>query len=210
MRPQDRPHPAFRVPPWDQPTGVVRKPLPAHQSTNARGVLSYPDRAQQPGPIRPYRPPPSRDQHYMAVSDNPHKRNEPSRNISNASTRFSNGSDTSIEEEAAPALPKLRSPFQGGAVRYPSVPVSAAESPTRHPIVAELPSRSDSLANRRLGKQRAREIADRLPDERQTPPRRKSAKYQILVSPGRYGIDNSGSPSSTRFPVKLPSPDPHW
>lgn len=210
LRPQGQLHPAFRVPSWEQPTGVVRKPLAAHQSIGARGAMPYSEPTQQRGPFQPYRPPTSRDLNHRGADDNSQSHNQPSRHISNASTRFSNGSDTSIEEEAAPAPLKLRSPFQGGAVRYPSVPVSAAESPTRHPNVAELPTRSDSLANRRLGKQKAQEIVDRLPDERQPPSRRKSAKYQILVSPGRHGIGPSGSPASTRFPVKTPPMDPRW
>jgi len=209
---QNHLHPAFRVPSWDQPTGVVRKPLPAHQSMSARGVWPSSEEPRHPYLQRPYHPPSAGGHRYMAPTNDAHQRNKPSRNISNASTRFSNGSDTSIEDEPAPAPLKLRSPFQGGRVRYPSVPVSAAESPTSRPNVAELPSRSDSLANRRLGKQKAREITDRLQDQRQPSEEspRKSAKYQILVSPGRYGIENSNSPSSVRHVKRTPPMDPHW
>jgi len=168
-RQQNQLHPAFRVrvPSWDQPTGVIRKPLPTHQSMNARGVWPSSEQTQEPSVPRSYPLRPAGNQRSMAAIDNSHRRNNPSRNKSNASTRFSNGSDTSFEEDAAPPPLVLRSPFQGGRVRYPSVPLSAAESPTRRPNVSELPARLDSLAKRRLGKQRAREIVNRLQDQRQ-------------------------------------------
>ena len=211
-RPQNQLYPAFRVPSWEQHTGVVRKPLPAHQSTGGRAVWP-PAEAPRPSYHLPSHPPSNADGHrYTAYSCSAHKRNEPFRNTSNASTRFSNGSDTSIEEEPMPPTPKLRSPFK---VKYPSVPVSAAESPTRRPKTAELPSGSEALANRRLGIQKAREIADRLEDP-QTPSDggpsspRKSAKYQTVVSPDHYGIRDPVSPSSIRYVRRSPPMDPHW
>lgn len=206
---------------WSAPNGVVRKPVPALQSPSARGLRPAPSRTQQPSLPRPYPPPPPIEQHYLAAIERSDSRKDPRRKQSNSSsklTRFSNGSETSFEdadeeEDEAPTTrkylspvaesPALRSPVRGG-ISYPSVPVSAAESPTQMPERArarpELPNRSDSLLTKRLGEQKAREIAERLQG---THPGlnadvRNTAKWKILVSPGLNNLESSGSPQSAR------------
>ena len=206
---------------WVAPNCVNRKPVPALQSPSARGLRPAPSRTQQPSLPRPYPPPPPIEQHYLAAIERSDSRKNPRRKQSNSSsklTRFSNGSETSFEdadedEDEAPTTrkylspvaesPALRSPTRGG-ISYPSVPISAAESPTQIPERAlarpELPTRSDSLLTKRLGEQKAREIAGRLQG---THPGvnedvRNTAKWKILVSPGLNNLESSGSPQSAR------------
>lgn len=188
---------------WITPNGVVRKPVPALQSPSARGLRPAPSRTQQPNLLRPYPPPPPIEQHYLAAIERSHSRQDPRRKQSNSSsklTRFSNGSETSFEdadEDEVPAarkflspvaeFPALRSPPPSG-ITYPSIPISAAESPTRTPAKRaparpEVPLRSDSLLTKRLGEEKAREI---------------------LVSPGLSNLESSGSPQSARNNGRTP------
>ena len=211
---------------WRTPNEVVRKPVPALQSPSARGLRPAPSRTQQPSLPRSYPPPPPIEQHYLAAIERSHSRKDPRRKQSTSSskiTRFSDGSETSFEdaeEDEAPATrkflspvaesPAVRSPARSG-VTYPPIPVSAAESPTktpqlRAPARPERPTRSDSLLTKRLGEQKAREIADRLQG---THPGvnadvRNTAKWKILVSPGLNNLESSGSPPSARVDGRAP------
>lgn len=211
---------------WSTPTDVVRKPVPALESPSAKGLRPPPSKAQQTSSSRPYPPPPPIEQHYLAAIERSHSRKDPRRRPSNSSsklTRFSNGSETSFEdadEEEAPATrkflspvaesPALRSPLRSG-VTYPPIPVSAAESPARTspnraPVRPEAPPRSDSLLTKRLGEQKAREIASRLQG---THPGvnediRNTAKWKILVSPGLDDPESFGSPQSARNNGRTP------
>ena len=205
---------------WATPNDHARKPVPALQSPSARGLRPMPSRTQQPSLPRPYPPPPPIEEHYTAAIARSHSRKDTRRKQSTSSskfTRFSNGSETSFEdadEDQAPATrsflspvaesPAFRSPPRSG-ITYPSIPISAAESYTRNlpkeaPARPELPTRSDSLLSKRLGEQKAREIAGRLQG---THPGinedvRKTAKWKILVSPGLNNIESSGSPQSAK------------
>lgn len=196
------------------------RPVPALQSPSARGLRLAPSRTQQPSLPKPYPPPPPIEQHYLAAIERSRSRKDPRRKQSNSSskfTRFSNGSETSFEdaeEEEAPAArrflspvaesPALRSPPRS-AITYPSIPLSAAESPTRTPperapARPELPTRTDSLLTKRLGEQKAREIAGRLQGTHEGVNQdvRNTAKWKILVSPGLNDLESSGSPQSAR------------
>ena len=221
-----RPLPSNYPGAWITPSDVVRKPVPALQSPSARGLRPAPPRTQQASLPRPYPPPPPIEQHYLAAIGRSHSRKDPRRKQSNSSskfTRFSNGSETSFEdadEDETPATrkflspvaesPALRSPPRTG-VTYPSIPISAAESPTRTPpqrtpARPEVPARSDSLLTKRLGEQKAREIAGRLQG---THPGvnedvRNTAKWKILVSPGLNQLESSGSPQSARVNGRRP------
>ena len=206
---------------WTTSNEFARKPVPALQSPSARGLRPAPSRTQQPSFPRPYPPPPPLEQHYLAAIERSHSRKDPRRKQSTTSskfTRFSNGSETSFEdadEDEDPAArrflspvaesPAHRSPPRSG-ITYPSIPVSAAESPTRNlpkeaPARPDLPTRSDSLLTKRLGERKAREIAGRLQG---THPGvnedvRRTAKWEILVSPGLDDHhESSGSPPSAR------------
>lgn len=228
-RGSSRPVPSNYPEVWTTPNDIVRKPVPALQSPSARGLRPAPSRTQQPSLPRPYPPPPPVEQHYLAAIERSHSRRDPQRKQSNSSskiTRFSNGSETSFEdadEEEVPVArkflspvaesPALRSPPRSG-VTYPSIPVSAAESPTRTtrnraPARPEVPARSDSLLTKRLGEQKAREIAGRLQG---THPGinedvRNTAKWKILVSPGLNKLESTGSPQSTRNNGRTPPSD---
>ena len=222
-----RPIPSDYPGAWKTPNDVVRKPVPALQSPSARGLRPAPSRTQQPSLPRPYPPPPPIEQHYLAAIERSHSRKDPRRKQSNSSskfTNFSNGSETSFEdadEDEVPATrkflspvaesPALRSPPRSG-VTYPSIPISAAESPTRTPpnrapTRPELPTRSDSLLTKRLGEQKAREIAGRLQG---THPGvnedvQNTAKWKILVSPGLSNLESSGLPQSARGNGRTPA-----
>lgn len=225
-RGSSRPVPSNYPEVWTTPNDVVRKPVPALQSPSARGLRPAPSRAQQPSLPRPYSPPPPVEQHYLAAIERSHSRRDPQRKQSNSSskiTRFSNGSETSFEdadEDEVPAARKFLSPVaESPALRssprsgitYPSIPISAAESPTRTPrkrapARPEVPTRSDSLLTKRLGEQKAREIAGRLQG---TYPGinedvRNTAKWKILVSPGLNKLESSGSPQLTKDNVRIP------
>lgn len=181
-----RPVPSNYPGAWIMPNENARKPVPALQSPSARGLRPAPSKTRQPILPKPYPPPPPPppplEQHYIAAIERSHSRKDPRRKQSTSSskfTRFSNGSETSFEdadEDEARAVrtflspvaesPALRSPPRSG-ITYPSIPVSAAESYTRNPpeeapARPELPTRSDSLLSKRLGEQKAREIAGRL------------------------------------------------
>ena len=215
-----RPIPSNRPGAWIAPTDVVRKPVPPMQSPSAKGLRPAPSRTQQPSLPRPYPPPPPIEQHYLAAIERSHSRKDPRRKQSTSSskfTRFSNGSETSFEdadEDEAPAArkflspvaesPALRSPPRSG-ITYPSIPISATESPTRNPpreapARPELPTRADSLLAKRLGEQKAREIAGRLHGTHAGvhEDARKTAKWKILVSPGLNNPESSGSPPLAR------------
>ena len=211
-----RPVPSNYPGAWITPNDVARKPVPALQSPSARGLRPAPSRTKQPSLPRPYPPPPPIEQHYLTAIERSHSRKDTRRKQSTSSskfTRFSNGSDTSFEdadEDEGPATrkflspvaesPALRSPSRSG-ITYPSIPLSAAESPTRMPpkrapATPGLPTRSDSLLTKRLGEQKAREITSRLQG---THPEvdedvRNTAKWKILVSPGLNNLQSSGSP----------------
>ena len=218
-----RPVPSNYPGAWTTPNGIVRKPVPPLQSPSARGLRSASSKSQLPSPLRAYPSPPPIDQHYLAAIERSHSRKDPRRKQSTSSsklTRFSNGSETSFEDadedEARNFLspvaehPALRSPPRNG-ITYPSIPISAAESPTRiaplrTPAKPALPTRSDSLLANRLGEQKAREIASRLQG---THPGvnediKKTAKWKILVSPGLDNLESSGSPQSVRGNERTP------
>lgn len=204
--------PRFRVPSWEHPesAGVVRKPV----------VRPQPPRTQGEGP-----PPPQIEQHYMAAIEDFHKRKR-SRKKGNAprpSMHYTSGSETSFENSddevdevpnprsALSPVAEVKSPVRPpeGRVSYPAIPISASESPTRRPNMdrAPHPVRSDSLLGKRLGQDRAREVADRLQgpsSQRSDNGVRNSAKYKILVSPGLEPIRNSESPSSAKSVAKSP------
>jgi len=205
--------PRFRVPSWEQPasTGVVRKPVAGPQPHRTQGV----------GP-----PPPPSEQHYMAAIEDFHRR-KASRKRGNALrplTHHTSGSETSFENSDVEMdeVPNLRSTLSPvtevrsppvrppkGRVSYPAIPISASESPTRRKDSNSVPHpvRSDSLLSKRLGQDRAREIAGRVQGPPQQPRDngfRDTAKYKILVSPGLEPIENSGSPSSAKSVVKSP------
>lgn len=215
---------------WVTPNDVVRKPVPALQSPSARGLRPAPSRTQQPSLTRPYPPPPPPvEQHYLASIERSHSRKDPRGKQSNSSsklTRLSNGSETSFEdadEDEAPAArkflspvaesPALRSPPRSG-ITYPSIPISAAESPTRTPpggapARPEVPTRSDSLLTKRLGEQKAREIAGRLQGTHSGVNQdvRSTAQWKLLVSPGLNNLESSGSPPSARSNGRAPPMD---
>ena len=210
-------HPAFRVPPQLSPTDVARRPVPAHQSPSARGMFTSSNRKMPQNPPRNYPPWGLFEQHSRDPIDNFYKRKHDANKKSESSRPLTQGTflaedsdSTSIEEDSddepehrgnrprstlspVAELPHLRSPFQqqGHQFEYPPVPVSTSASPMRYPTSVEQQSQSQPLSTRRLGEQRAREIADRL--ETQAPP---SAKWNILVSPGLEPLGNSQSPAS--------------
>ena len=208
-------HPAFRVPPQLSLTDVARRPVPAHQSPSARGMLTSSNRKVPPNLPQSYLPSGLLEQHSRDPTGNSYKRkyhankkSESSRPLTQG-TFFAEDSDTtSIEEDSddepehrgprstlSPVAesPHLRSPFQQQRhqFEYPPVPVSTSASPMRYPTSVDQPSQSQPLSNRRLGEQRAREIAGRL--EAQAPP---SAKRKVSVSPGLEPLRNSESPAS--------------
>ena len=203
-------HPAFRIPPQLSPTDGARRPIPAHQSPSARGLFTSSNRTVPPNLPQDYAPPGLFEQHSRDPIDNSYKRkhfankkSESSRPLTHG-TFFSEDSDaTSIEEDSddepehrgvrarstlSPVAesPHLRSPFQ-----RQDLPVSTSASPMRYPTSVEQQSQPQPLSTRRLGEQRAREIAGRL--ETQTQP---SAKWKVLVSPGLEPLGNSESPAS--------------
>lgn len=213
-----RPVPSNYPGAWITPNEHARKPVPALQSPSARGLRPAPSKTKQPKLPRPYPPPPPHEQHYIAAIERSHSRKDPRTKQSTSSgkfTRFSNGSETSFEdadEDEVPAArkflspvaesPAFRSPPRGG-ITYPSIPISAAESYSRNPpeeapARPELPTRSDSLLSKRLGEQKAREIAGRLQGTHPgvSEDVRKTAKWKILVSPGLDNLEGSGSPQS--------------
>ena len=203
-------HPAFRIPPQLSPTDGARRPIPAHQSPSARGLSTSSCRTVPPNLPQDYAPPGLFEQHSRDPIDNSYKRkhfankkSESSRPLTHG-TFFSEDSDaTSIEEDSddepehrgvrarstlSPVAesPHLRSPFQ-----RQDLPVSTSASPMRYPTSVEQRSQPQPLSTRRLGEQRAREIAGRL--ETQVQP---SAKWKVLVSPGLKPLGNSESPAS--------------
>ena len=187
-------HPAFRLSTQVEPTGVAaRNPVPPHQSPSARFLYPSSYRTQQPN--HPQTQPSSgpAEQHYNEMTDNSYGRKGHSKNKSESSrpltgdTFFSDtGSETSFENSdseddhdlghrsSRPMRPrsnlspvaesprKLGSPFQHQQDRfqYPDVPVATTVSPMRYPRQPE------SLSSRRLGEQKAREIAGRLETQR--------------------------------------------
>ena len=202
-------HPAFRVPPQLSPTDVARRPIPAHQSPSARGMFPSSNRTGPPNLPRNHTQPGLFEQHSRAPINNSYKRKHFANKKSESSrplteTFYAGESDTtSIEEDSddepdhrgvrprstlSPVAesPHLRSPFQ-----RQGLPVSTSASPMRYPISVEQRSQPQPLSTRRLGEQRAREIAGRL--ETQAQP---SAKWKVLVSPGLTPLGNSESLAS--------------
>ena len=210
-------HPAFRVPPQLSPIDAARRPVPAHQSPSARGLVTSSNRKVPPDLHQNYPPPGLFEQHSREPMDNSFKRRHYANKKSESSkpltqgTFFSEESDTtSIEEDSddepehlgirprstlSPVAesPRLRSPFQQQEhqFEYPPVPVSTSASPMRYPTSVEQRSQSQPLSTRRLGEQRARDIAGRL--ETQASP---SARWNVLVRPGLEPLGNSESPAS--------------
>ena len=210
-----RPPPAaatrrFRVPSWEQPpsAGVVRKPVPAYQPYRAKNAMGVPVQAEQQAVDAGT---------YSHRRKSSRKKSVGSRPI----TVFSNGSETSFEslgdEEDEGPDPDPRSAISpaaevksppSGRVSYPAIPVSAAESPTRRREERSAhPPQSDSLLSKRLGRDKAKEIAGRLqsPSRRsQDENARQTAKWKVLVSPGLRNNDKSGSPPAAKSAVKSP------
>ena len=212
-------HPAFRLSTQVEPTGrAARNPVPPQQSPSARFL--YPSSYLTQHPNLPRAQPSSGPGDYTAVLDKSRRRKSHSKNKSEShrpltgETYFSDtGSETSFENSESeddrdtrhrssrPTRPgsnlspvtesprKLGSPFQHQQDRfqYPPVPVATTASPMRYPGQLAYP---ESLSSRRLGEQRAREIAGRL-DTQQQP----SAKWKVLVSPGLEPLDSPSSPS---------------
>ena len=198
----------FRVPSWEQPpsAGVVRKPVPTYQPYRAENTVGAPVHS---------------DQQAVGTGIYNHRRKSSRKKSvgSRPMTVFSNGSETSFEslgdeEDESPdprsalsPVAEVRSP-PSGRVSYPAIPPSAAESPTRRPQERSVhPAQPDSLLSKRLGRDKAREIAGRL----QSPSRRsqdegtpQSGKWKVLVSPGLRGADRSGSPPTAKGAVKSP------
>lgn len=202
----------FRVPSWEQPesAGIVRKPVAGPQPLRTQGA----------GPSGP-----QVEQHYMAAIEdsNRRKRSRKRGNAPRPLTHYTSGSETSFENSddevdkvpnprsALSPVAEVRSPARPpvGRVSYPTIPISASESPTRRPKPnrAPYPVRSDSLLSKRLGQDRARDIANRLPDQpiqRSDNGVRDSAKYKIFVNPGLEPVADSGSPFSAKSVVKSP------
>lgn len=222
-----RPGPqSSNISPWTLPTHIPRKPVAVHQSPSGRELRSAPIRTQQSKLPRTYPPPPPHEQRYLAASENSHRRNDPPKKKSYSKrplTYYSSSSETSFEDAddvpdpnpkvLSPVVesPALRSPFRG-RVTYPTVPISAAGSPTsrpsyRPPDRAELPDHSDFRLSQRLSERKAREIISRLPDQPQpsSDESRNSAMWKILVSPGLDRKEkNPGSPLSIRAVEKTP------
>ncbi len=205
-------HPGFRVPPQLSPTDVARWLVPAHQSPSARGLFTSSNRTVPPNLPQNFSPSGLVEQHSRDPTNNSYRRkhhpNRKSESSRPLTTFLSEDSDTtSIEEDSddepeirprstlSPVAesPHLRSPFQQQKhqFEYPPVPVSTSASPMRYPTRVEQRSQPQPLSTRRLGEQRAREIAGRL--ETQAPP---SAKWKVLVSPGLEPLGNSESPAS--------------
>ena len=210
-------HPAFRVPPQLSPADAARKPVPAHQSPSARGLFTSSNRTAPPNLPQNYLPSGLFEQQSRATIDNsykrkhyPNKKSESSRPLAQETFLVEESDTTSIEEDSddepeypgirprstlSPVVesPYLRSPFQQQKhqFEYPPVPVSTSASPMRYPTGVEQRSQPQPLSTRRLGEQRAREIAGRL--ETQAPP---SAKWKVLVNPGLEPLGNSESPAS--------------
>ena len=200
-------HPAFRVPPQLSPRDVARRPIPAHQSPSARGMVPSSNRTVPPNLPQNYAQPGLFEQHSRAPINNSYKRkhfaNKKSESSRPLTDTFYESDTTSIEEDSddepnhrgvrprstlSPVVesPHLRSPFQ-----RQGLPVSTSASPMRYPTSVEQRSQPQPLSTRRLGEQRAREIAGRL--ETQAQP---SAKWKVLVSPGLQPLGNSESPAS--------------
>lgn len=202
--------PMFRIPSWEQPPGVVRKPVPAYNPPRYQGV-------------NPMAAP--TNEHNMTTTENAHRR-KPSRRKRNTPrplTHFSSGSETSFEtlddedldapdpRSALSPVKEVRSP-PAGHVSYPAIPVSASESPTRRPKPVQS-AKSDSLLSKRLGQEKAKEIAGRLkgsPQKAMDNSPQSSAKWKILVSPGLKDVENSGSPAAAKSVKSLPPNSTPW
>ena len=208
-------HPAFRIPPQLSPTDFARRSVPAHQSPSARGLFPSSNRKGPPNLPQSFPPPGLFEQHSRGPNGKSCKRKHHANQKSESSkpltqsTFYSEDSDaTSIEEDSedepehrgtrprstlSPVAesPHLRSPFQRQELQFGPVPVSTSASPMRYPTSVEQGSQSQPLSNKRLGENRAREIADRL-DTQQPPP----AKWRVLVRPGLEPLENSESPDS--------------
>ena len=201
---------------WITPNDVVRKPVPAPQSPSARGLRPAP-RTQQTSVPGPDPSPPPIEQQYLAAIERSQSRRDPRRKQSTSSsklTHFSNGSETSFEdgdEDEASATRKFLSPVaESPALKSPprnGITLNPPRMPATGAIARpELPARSDSLLSKRLGEQKAREIAGRLQgtypganeDVRQT------AKWKILMGPGLDNLESSGSPKSARGNRRTP------
>lgn len=208
-------HPDFG-PLWA--TDTIRRPVPAHQSPSARGLLPALDKTGQPSTSNEYPPPPPPplEQHYLAAIDRSHSRTNPKRkgSVSNRPvTWISTGSGTDIEDDGLENAPEpipallpikegrsspdtLRQRSSAGQVAYPTVPTpiegSLARRPKRPTISTDGHS---SFVASRLGEDKAKEIASRIsPDHADV---RRSAKWKILVSPGLEGDINHPSSSSS-------------
>ena len=204
--------PSFRIPSWEQPhaAGIVRKPLPFDQSSRARDTIITPSSSEPP---------------YMSSIASFHSR-KPSRRKTNGSrpmTHFSNGSETSFEtlddedessrdpRSALSPVAEVRSPPTGSIT---VIPVSAAESPTQRaqerPVI---PARPATLLSKRLGQEKANEIADRLhgsPQHSMNDNSQRSPKRKNLVSPDRKSTENPRSPFLAKGVLKSPAGQTPW
>ena len=198
-------------PHWSEAPGVlVRKPLQARVFPSARGHrLGQSIHGQRSSVSRPYpQPTPADALHLNTISTNTPRRKK---SDPRPTTWFSTGSETSFEDaddvpEPVSALTPVKE--QHSPIAYPSIPVTAAESPTRRP---QLPDRSDSLLARRRGEQRAAEITDGINPRSAPQVVRHSAKWQILQSPVlseplATGSSSSNSPRAGRGAGMTPPP----
>ena len=201
-------HPAFRVPPPSEAAGVVRKPVPPQQSPSARFLYPSSTRTQQHSLPLSQPPGASMDQRRR----HSRKESESSRPLTGETFFADSGSETSFEDSdsenehdlgqrssrpvrprsnLSPVAesPKLGSPFrhQQRQFQYSPVPVATTASPMRYP---RQPAQPESFSSRRLGEQKAKEIAGRLDTQSQPP-----AKWKVLVSPGLQPLENSESQS---------------
>lgn len=203
--------PRIGVPSWEQQeaAGVVRKPVPGYPTPYTQGK-------------RPSQPTIRQQQMNPVESPNNRKSSRKKDNGPRPLTHLTDASETSFEDDeeddypdprsALSPLYEVRSPptrSPEGRVSYPAIPISASESPTRRPNPKRPPHpvRSDSLLTKRLGQDRARELADRLQGPSRQPKDddfRDTAKYKILVSPGHDPLENSKSPTSAKSIVRSP------
>ena len=199
--------PVFRVPSLEQPAGVVRKPVPAYDPPRYQGVDPAVNSVES-------------DSRMILAKDEPkRKASKKRKTTSRPLTHFSSGSETSFESlgdedidipdprSALSPVKEARSP-PTGRISYPAIPPSASESPTRGSKRQD-PVPSDSLLRKRLGQDKAKEIAGRLNNRSQQSAHDglPSAKWKVLTSPG---IESSESPNAAKSIISQPPNSTPW